>query len=389
MKRFSRCALILIFITVIGGIAGFFYENNSITPMYESTTQLYVIPGEENEASLRAADGGLNEDFSMIFKSSIVIDDAKKIAGTSESIEKYISVKAIANSNIIEIKCTNPDQKTAKKYVDAVAQTALRTTSIIPVKSIQILYEGTQDNNAVKPNLYRNTVIITAVVFAAGLIIEIIILLFTSAFRREEDNSDDTSEYYKKYGDVASEKITQKETQEAAEYSNEAKKHISEKMKYKSNKGEMSLDDIPDILAELDELGPDVEEENDSEIYDKGINNYLSGADNLNDIDDLSDIDDLNGTDDLNDTDDLSDIDNLNDEDALDDIDALGDMDELDEQTQEAAATTEADEADQSDENDMTDESDEFYKNTDVLSDNGTEVKKNVSSSEIIGIIKR
>lgn len=200
MKRFSRCALILIFVTVIGVVAGFFYENNTITPMYESKTQLYIVPGQENEASIRSADGGLNDDFTIIFKSDVVINDAKKIAGTSENIENYITVKSVPNSNIVEIKCTNPDQTTAKKYVDAVAETALRTTSIIPVKSIQILFEGTQSNVSVKPHLYRNTLFIAVVVFAVCLALEIIIMLFKSAFKPETDNSDDVLEYERKYG---------------------------------------------------------------------------------------------------------------------------------------------------------------------------------------------
>ena len=51
MKKFSRCVLILILVAIISGVAGYMYENKKILPMYESTTQLYVVPGEENEAS--------------------------------------------------------------------------------------------------------------------------------------------------------------------------------------------------------------------------------------------------------------------------------------------------------------------------------------------------
>ena len=51
MKKFSRCVLILILVAIISGVAGYMYENKKILPMYESTTQLYVVPGEENAAS--------------------------------------------------------------------------------------------------------------------------------------------------------------------------------------------------------------------------------------------------------------------------------------------------------------------------------------------------
>ena len=86
MKKFSRCVLILIIVAILSGAAGYVYENKKIIPMYESTTQLYVVPGEENEASIRANNGGLKDDFTIIFKSSVVISAAQRIAGTSEAV---------------------------------------------------------------------------------------------------------------------------------------------------------------------------------------------------------------------------------------------------------------------------------------------------------------
>ena len=91
MKRFSRCVLILILVAILSGVSGYMYENKMIYPMYESTTQLYVVPGEENEASIRANNGGLKEDFTIIFKSSVVISAAQRVAGTSEDIAQYLT----------------------------------------------------------------------------------------------------------------------------------------------------------------------------------------------------------------------------------------------------------------------------------------------------------
>lgn len=200
MKKFSRCVLILILVAIISGVAGYMYENKKILPMYESTTQLYVVPGEENEASIRASNGGLKEDFTIIFKSNVVISAAQKIAGTSEDIAQYLEVSSPANSNIVEIKCVNPDQNTAKKYVDAVAATAIKTTSIIPVNSIQILSEGTSSGVAFKPDLYRNTAIITGIASAICLFIEVIACLFMSAFKSKDDDYNHEFEYERRFG---------------------------------------------------------------------------------------------------------------------------------------------------------------------------------------------
>lgn len=200
MKKFSRCVLILIIVAILSGAAGYVYENKKIIPMYESTTQLYVVPGEENEASIRANNGGLKDDFTIIFKSSVVISAAQRIAGTSEDIAQYLTVSSPANSNIVQIKCVNPDQNTAKKYVDAVASTAIKTTSIIPVKSIQILSEGTSSGVSFKPDLYKNTGIIAGTACAVCMFIEIIVCLIMSAFKSKEDDFNHEYEYERSFG---------------------------------------------------------------------------------------------------------------------------------------------------------------------------------------------
>ena len=200
MKKFSRCVLILIIVAILSGAAGYVYENKKIIPMYESTTQLYVVPGEENEASIRANNGGLKDDFTIIFKSSVVISAAQRIAGTSEDIAQYLTVSSPANSNIVEIKCVNPDQNTAKKYVDAVASIAIKTTSIIPVKSIQILSEGTSSGVSFKPDLYKNTGIIAGTACAVCMFIEIIVCLIMSAFKSKEDDFNHEYEYERRFG---------------------------------------------------------------------------------------------------------------------------------------------------------------------------------------------
>lgn len=200
MKKFSRCVLILIIVAILSSAAGYVYENKKIIPMYESTTQLYVVPGEENEASIRANNGGLKDDFTIIFKSSVVISAAQRIAGTSEDIAQYLTVSSPANSNIVEIKCVNPDQNTAKKYVDAVASTAIKTTSIIPVKSIQILSEGTSSGVSFKPDLYKNTGIIAGTACAVCMFIEIIVCLIMSAFKSKEDDFNHEHEYERRFG---------------------------------------------------------------------------------------------------------------------------------------------------------------------------------------------
>ena len=203
MKKFSRCALVLIIVTILAAAAGYIYEDKSITPMYTSTAKLIVTPGEENEASLRATNGGLINDFEIVLKSDVVISAAQKTAGTSENIADYLTVKALPNSNVLELTCTNPDQTTAKAYVDAVAKNASKITGIIPVKSIQVLEYGDEDNVSVKPDLYEKTIMIAGCAAAGCLFLELIVVFVLGAFKKPDDNSDDEMEYERRYGQYA------------------------------------------------------------------------------------------------------------------------------------------------------------------------------------------
>lgn len=280
MKRFSRCVLILILVAILSGVGGYMYENKMIYPMYESTTQLYVVPGEENEASIRANNGGLKEDFTIIFKSSVVISAAQRVAGTSEDIAQYLTVSSPANSNIVEIKCVNPDQNTAKKYVDAVATTAVKTTSIIPVKSIQILSEGTSTGVAFKPDLYRNTIIITAIASAVCLFIEIIVCLCISAFKSKDEDFNHEFEYERRFGNV--EYIDHKP--DLIETSKDKKEKVL-KHSNKKNKDE-------DILINIEDEKPVYEADDEEDLDEDILREAAQDEDILKDTDTIEEAED-------------------------------------------------------------------------------------------------
>ena len=280
MKRFSRCVLILILVAILSGVGGYMYENKMIYPMYESTTLLYVVPGEENEASIRANNGGLKEDFTIIFKSSVVISAAQRVAGTSEDIAQYLTVSSPANSNIVEIKCVNPDQNTAKKYVDAVATTAVKTTSIIPVKSIQILSEGTSTGVAFKPDLYRNTIIITAVASAVCLFIEIIVCLCISAFKSKDEDFNHEFEYERRFGNV--EYIDHKP--DLIETSKDKKEKVL-KHSNKKNKDE-------DILINIEDEKPVYEAGDEEDLDEDILREAAQDEDILKDTDTIEEAED-------------------------------------------------------------------------------------------------
>ena len=262
MKKFARCILILILVAILSGVGGYIYENNTMTPMYESVAKLYVVPGSQNEASIRAKNGGLNHDFMIIFSSKVVIESAQRLAGTSEDISEYLTVSSPADSNIVELKVVNPDQNTAKAYVDAVAKTAVKTTTIIPVESMQILSEGTSDGVATKPDLYYYTALIMGAACAVCVFIEIVVCLILCAFKKKEDHSDDEFEYEARFGRYAYPRREYIETE-----ADSTKRIVND------NKRKASSDDI---LAAFDD--DDDDEYDDTFLYQSSDNSNANVA---------------------------------------------------------------------------------------------------------------
>ena len=262
MKKFARCILILILVAILSGVGGYIYESNTMTPMYESVAKLYVVPGSQNEASIRAKNGGLNHDFMIIFSSKVVIESAQRLAGTSEDISEYLTVSSPADSNIVELKVVNPDQNTAKAYVDAVAKTAVKTTTIIPVESMQILSEGTSDGVATKPDLYYYTALIMGAACAVCVFIEIVVCLILCAFKKKEDHSDDEFEYEARFGRYAYPRREYIETE-----ADSTKRIVND------NKRKASSDDI---LAAFDD--DDDDEYDDSFLYHSSDNSNANVA---------------------------------------------------------------------------------------------------------------
>ena len=263
MKKFARCILILILVAILSGVGGYIYENNTMTPMYESVAKLYVVPGSQNEASIRAKNGGLNHDFMIIFSSKVVIESAQRLAGTSEDISEYLTVSSPADSNIVELKVVNPDQNTAKAYVDAIAKTAVKTTTIIPVESMQILSEGTSDGVATKPDLYYYTALIMGAACAVCVFIEIVVCLILCAFKKKEDHSDDEFEYEARFGRYAYPRREYIETE-----ADSTKRIVND------NKRKASSDDI---LAAFDDDDDD-DEYDDSFLYQSSENSNANVA---------------------------------------------------------------------------------------------------------------
>jgi len=191
MRKFARRVLLILLCAIIGGGIGVVYTLLREPALYTSEAQLYVVPGD-SESMLRASDGGLKQDFAIVFKSPVVIDTVKASIGTTEDITDNLEVETPANSNIIVLKYSAATAEAAKNTVDVIASTAVRTTTIVPVSSISILQQGTMPEKAYHLHLRANMVTGAGLGAAFSFAACILAALFSNAFRpkREDEEKD-------------------------------------------------------------------------------------------------------------------------------------------------------------------------------------------------------
>lgn len=255
--------------SILSGVGVYFLMDSRITPVYYSSSQIYVITGSESESSLRASDGGLRDDFGYVFKGKDVIYSAQRSLGTSEDLAGYITVKTPPNSNVVEVICKNPDQLTAKKYVDAVVNSAVKNATLIPAQSMTVISEGTIDNTPVKPNFIKYTVALALAASFLWFMVELIIALIIMAFK-DNDSEDDEADYYRNF--IRNEAVLYAQNLPEQVKTDVEKKEIKKQSKKEEKERRMAEDflsdydddddfsEIEEDIMEIDVLS-DIEEE--------------------------------------------------------------------------------------------------------------------------------
>jgi hypothetical protein len=205
-------------------------------------------------------------------------------------------VNTVPNSNIVELTVTNPDQTTAKNYVDAVAKNVSKTTSILTVESIQVLEYGDESNIAFKPDVLKNAGIIAAIVAAICLVVELIIVFVLNAFK-DDDDADDELAYGRGYGMVPAGYMlayNKEEINHARLASNEDDDEEEDEDEKVSRKKKSKKAEEPEPVEEEAEV-PDeeIEDDADEESVVDNVVAFDAGYANADDYEDSDDEEDL------------------------------------------------------------------------------------------------
>ena len=170
-----------------------------ITPMYESTSELYVLSKSTSITSLADIQTGtsLTNDYIVVVKGRPVLDKVIENLGLNENYKTLgsrVTIDNPSNSRVLNITVTDPNPQMAKTIADEIAKVA---ASYIAEKMKQdsptIIQSGYDDGGAVSPNIGKNTVLGAF----AGAFISIAVIVVTYLFN---DTIIDTEDVEKKLG---------------------------------------------------------------------------------------------------------------------------------------------------------------------------------------------
>lgn len=157
-----------------------------ITPMYSSTTKMYVLTKQDSNAGVTYNDiqigTQLTKDYMELVKSRPVLEQVIAVLNLDVSAEElggFITVETPADTRILSITVENEDPKMAKEIADALRESvSIQITEIMDADSVNTFEEGNLPTGPSSPSLIKNMGIggVLGIFIALGIIVLIFML---------------------------------------------------------------------------------------------------------------------------------------------------------------------------------------------------------------------
>jgi capsular polysaccharide biosynthesis protein len=171
----------------------FLYSKYLITPLYESTSQLYVLSKSTSITSLADIQMGSNltNDYMVVVNGRPIIDKVIDNLGLDETYDTLVGKVTLNNptdSRILEITVKDPDPQRAKLIADEMAEVS---SAFISEKMDQdppsIIQYGYADGDKVSPSIRKNTMLGALVGAFLAIAFVVVIFLLNDTIMDQED----------------------------------------------------------------------------------------------------------------------------------------------------------------------------------------------------------
>lgn len=189
----SNWGMIVLSTILVGAIA-FCISRFIMTPLYTSTSQMYVFTKSTSISNLTdlQMSTNLTNDYKVVVTGRPVLEQV--IANLNLTNETYatlgdkVVVTNPTNSRILEITVTHPNPQTAKNIADEIAEVSgVFISQKMDQDAPSVLQYGYVSNQPVSPNITMNTILGAAIGAVLAMAIVIISYLLNDTIMTAED----------------------------------------------------------------------------------------------------------------------------------------------------------------------------------------------------------
>lgn len=193
-RYFMKKVWIILLAAVVLAAAAYSYTKLMVTPVYTSTTKVYVLNKEStNGLSINdmTAAQQLTSDFEDLVKSRRVLDsviDSLNLSATYESLASKVSVSVKEETRMLSISVTDTNPKRAQKIANKVREVmSENVVSIMNIDSVNLVDSANLPKAPSSPNVKKNTLI----GFLGGALLSslvfFLIYVFNDTIKTDED----------------------------------------------------------------------------------------------------------------------------------------------------------------------------------------------------------
>lgn len=189
---------IVILSAVATGLVALIITEMLITPMYQSTSKLYIV-SRQNDNTTTSSDITLStqliKDYKVLVTSIPVVEQVisdLQLNMTENQLIGEISCQIETDSRVLAVTVTDPDPYMAKKIVDSIADVSSKQiTSVMRIEEVNIIEYGRIPGGQSSPNVKKNVIIGVAI----GLLLSMAVIVIRYLLDDSIKNADDVEKY--------------------------------------------------------------------------------------------------------------------------------------------------------------------------------------------------
>ena len=187
----------ILLITCIGLVAAFTISKFLITPLYTTTTTMYVNTYAQDQ-KIQSTDmndinvaKSLSETYMVLVQSDAVLDKVAAQLGdgyTAKKLKARVSCSSVNATEIFAIKVTDPDPQIAAKIANTIAETTkVEIIRVFESGSVKVVDQAKVPKTPSSPNIILNTLVGAILGFIISILGVVIRNSFDLSVKGEED----------------------------------------------------------------------------------------------------------------------------------------------------------------------------------------------------------